>query len=407
MRKAATRPVAAAILALALVAAACGGDGDGGGGGGAAEEKIPVTVYFQGALTGDFNYLVIHSFRAAQIRFDELNAQSGFPAEVTLKQADTQGDPEQAPPVVEEIVADPETVAVEGPGFSGESEASGDTFNEAQIPFVTPSATATILGEKGWDYWYRGVGSDAVQGSVQAEYLAQVLKAKSVFVSHDKSTYGQGLAEVAQKTLQQEGVDEAGFAGIESGTADFSAFISDVQAANPDLLYFGGYDADFAKIVKQARDAGFTEPMMSGDGAVSSVFIDGAGQALEDVHLSCGCNLEGSPELLQKLADEYGAGEYGPGSVPVYAAEGYDVATLIGNGIKEAIDGGAQEPEEIRQGIKEYLDGLAESPFQGLAKAYSFDENGELAAQPKELFFFYEATPQGMKTVGPATEVLQ
>jgi len=365
-----------------------------------------VTVYFQGALTGDFNYLVIHSFRAATIRFDELNAQDSFPAEVTLKQADTQGDPEQAPPIVEEIVGDPETVAVEGPGFSGESEASGDTYNEALIPFVTPSATATILGEKGWEYWYRGVGNDAVQGGVAGRYLTQVLGAQNVFVSHDKSTYGQGLAEEVRKVLEQEGVDEAGFAGIESGTADFSAFISDVQSADPDALYFGGYDADFGKIVKQARDAGFTQPMMSGDGSLSSVFIDTAGQSLRDVHLSCGCNLEGSEELLQKLEAEYGSGDYGPGSVPVYAVEGYDVASLIGNGIKEAIDGGAQDPEEIRQGIKEYLDGLAQSPFQGLAKEYSFTETGELAAQPEELFFFYEARPQAVNTVGPATEVL-
>ncbi|MGH2686528.1 MAG: ABC transporter substrate-binding protein, partial [Actinomycetota bacterium] len=160
------------LSAVALVTAACAEEGGGGGGGGdGAVEKVPVSVYFQGALTGDFNYLVINAFQAAQLKFDELNADPDFPAEVTLEQADTQGDPEQAPPVVETAVNDPATVAVLGPAFSGESEASGDTYNEAQIPFVSPSATNPGLSDKGWDYWYRTIANDDDQGTPAALYI--------------------------------------------------------------------------------------------------------------------------------------------------------------------------------------------------------------------------------------------
>src|ERR687895_2926168 len=131
--------VAATVMVMALTAAACASD-EGGGGGGPAE-KIPVTVYFQGALTGPVNYLVIPSFQAAQIRIDELNADDSFPAEITFKEGDTQGDPANAPQIVEQAVSDPETVAVHGPAFSGESAASGDTYNYAAIPFLTASAS--------------------------------------------------------------------------------------------------------------------------------------------------------------------------------------------------------------------------------------------------------------------------
>ena len=209
----------AALMALMLVAAACGGDeeepSDGGGGG--PVDKTEVTIYFQGALSGPYSYLVTPSFQGAQIAFDELNADETFPANVTLEEADTQGDPEKAPPVVQEVVTDTNTVGVIGPGFSGESEASGDTYNENAIPFVTASATATSLGEKGWDYWYRGVGNDGGQGGFAGQYIAETLKPATLYVAHDKSDYGQPLAETVQETAEKGGVEIVGIPGCRGG----------------------------------------------------------------------------------------------------------------------------------------------------------------------------------------------
>jgi branched-chain amino acid transport system substrate-binding protein len=186
-----------AIVAVVwLLAAACADDGTEGAGRDGSADRVPVTVYFQGALTSDYNYLVIHGFQAAQLRFDELNGEPDFPAEVTLAQADTQGDPDQAPAVVETVVSDPSTVAVVGPAFSGESEASGDTYDEAGIPFMTPAATNRGLADQNWDYWYRAVANDEDQGTPMGEWIAG--RHASVYVVHDVSTYGQGLAEVVR-----------------------------------------------------------------------------------------------------------------------------------------------------------------------------------------------------------------
>jgi branched-chain amino acid transport system substrate-binding protein len=394
----------AVLSAVALLGAACGDDGGGGGGGGGGgtEDKVPVTVYFQGALTGDFNYLIIHSYQAAQLHFDELNADPEFPAEITLEQADTQGDPEQAPPVVETAVNDPATVAVIGPGFSGESEASGDTYNEAAIPFVTASATNPGLADKGWDYWYRTIANDDDQGTPAGQYLVNTLGSSNVYVLHDQSTYGQGLAEVVQSTVESEGAEVAGFEGIEA-TEDYSAVISDIESSGADALFYGGYDAQTGLIVQQAREAGLDIPILSGDGSVSNTLVDLAGDSLENVHLTCPCNLEGAGDFLASYEEEYGES-----GIPVYAAEGYDAAGLVGEGIASAIDGGATEPADIREGIKEYLDGLTEdAPYEGVAKTIAFDESHELAASNRtDLIFLYEANGGEVSLLGSATEVL-
>ncbi len=387
----------AIVSVVAIVAAACGGEE-------AAGERTVVSVWFQGAMTGDYNYLVIPAFQGAQLRVTELNNEVGFPAAITLKQGDTQGDPANAPPVVDAVVSDPDTVAVVGPAFSGESEASGDTYNEAQIPFVTPSATNPGLADKGWDYWYRGVANDAGQGALAGQYLAQEIGAKSVFVSHDKGTYGQGLAEVVRDTLEQEGVKVAGFEGIETGATDFSAFITDVQASGADSLFFGGYDADFGKIVKQIRDAGLDIELMSADGSTSITFLSLAGKAAEGTNLICPCNLGG--DFATKYRGAYG-GQIT--AVPIYAAEGYDAMSVIGEGIRHAIDDGATTAEDIRLGIKEYLDTLTpENPFPGVAKPLGFDpDTHELASDnPDSLYYFYKVEGGKITALGNAPDVV-
>ena len=390
----------AVLSTVTLLAAACGGDGDtetdtdeG------AAEKIPVSVYFQGALSGPNVALVIHAFQAAELRFEELNGEDSFPAEVTLEQADTQGDPELAPPVVETVVGDPNTVAVVGPGFSGESAASGDTYNEAGIPFVSPSATNPDLSANGWDYWYRAVANDTDQGTPLAQFIAQ--DASSVFIVQDESEYGLGLAEVVQEVLEEEGVEVAGFEGAETGTQDFSSVITDIEGSGADAVAYLGYVPDTAILTQQMRDAGLDIPVFSGDGSVSSDLLEVGGDSITNVFLSCPCSLSG--DFLEKYNEAYP-----DNPVPVYASEGYDVASMIGEGIVAAVEGGAESPEEIREGIKETLDGYtADTPFQGVAKTYAFDDVHELDAEDRAaLIFLYEATPDGIEQLGNATEVL-
>src|SRR6185436_18203783 len=120
----------------------------------------------------------------------------------------------------------------------------------------------------------------------------------------------------------------------------YSALISDIEASGADTVFYGGYDADFGKLLKQAHDAGLDVTWMSGDGSVSSTLLDTAGDGAEGVYLSIPSN--------------------------------------IGEDIKEAIDGGATDAVGIRAGIKDYLDSLTvDNPFQGEAKPIAFDDKHE------------------------------
>jgi branched-chain amino acid transport system substrate-binding protein len=392
------------LAVLTLVAASCKNDDNNTAAStGAPVSKIPVTVYFQGAWTGPYNYLVVPSIQGAQLHAKQLNADPTFPATITVAEADTQGNPDQAPPVVQTAVSDPNTVAIAGPGFSGESRASGEDYNDAKIPFLTASATAVDLDTNGWDYWYRTVGNDDLQGGNDGLFMAKVVGAKKLFIVNDKSDYGQPLANTVKAKASENGVSIAGEQGI-APTDNYSSLISAIKASGADSVFYGGYDADFAKIVKQGKDAGLDVKWMSGDGSCSSTFLSSAGSSAEGVYLSIPSKLGG--DFVTQYNAEYGGSA---SAVPVYAAEGYDVMGLIGAGIKAAVAGGASTPTDIRAGIKTYLDSLTPTnPYPGVAKPIAFTQpQHELdAADPDSLLYFYQVENGAMKELGNAADVL-
>jgi branched-chain amino acid transport system substrate-binding protein len=404
---------AAPLFALALVAAACGGDDEPGGDATPTDggvEKIDVTVYGQGAWTGGVSSLVLPSFQGAQIRFDELNADPNYPANITFEQADTQGSGDNAPPVAQEAAQDPNTVAIHGPAFSGESQTSGDTYNDNQIPFITSSATSVVLTGFDWDYWYRAVGNDDAQGRLAADWVADVIQPENLYILHDNTTYGKPLAETVEKAARDAGIEIVGKTGIaepaiDTGTTvDFASIISDIEASGATSVFFGGYFVDSGPFLNQANAAGLDITLISGDGSVSGDLVTLAGEeAVEGTYLLAPSNIDA--EFVNTYNQEYGGEAL---AIPVYAAEGYDVAGLIGEGIKQAIEGGATEIADIRAGVKTYLDSLTTGgSFQGAAKAYSFDpETHELATAADELYYFYQVRGGAVENLGNATEVL-
>jgi branched-chain amino acid transport system substrate-binding protein len=403
----------ALLSTLTLVAAACGGDEpttDGATTPPAETERIEVTVYGQGAWTGGVSSLVLPSMQGAQIRFNELNEEEGYPATITFAQADTQGSGDNAPPVAQEAAQDPNTVAIFGPAFSGESQTSGDTYNDNQIPFITASATSVVLTGFDWDYWYRAVGNDDAQGRLAAEWVANVIVPENLYILHDNTTYGKPLAETVEAAAADAGVEILGKTGIaepaiDTGTTvDFASIISDIQASGATSVFFGGYFVDSGPFLNQASAAGLDITMISGDGSVSGDLVTLAGEeAAEGTYLLAPTNVES--DFVARYNEEYGGQAL---SIPPYVGEGYDVASLIGEGIKQAIEGGATDPVDIRAGIKTYIDSLtADSPFVGVAKDYAFDpETHELVTAADELYWFYQVQGGAVTNLGNAVDVL-
>ncbi|WP_298443278.1 ABC transporter substrate-binding protein, partial [Gordonia sp. (in: high G+C Gram-positive bacteria)] len=107
---------------------------------GDGKAQCPETTLAQmGALTGADAALGINMRDGAQLAVAQHNAANPN-CKIVLKTFDTEGDPQKATQVAPQIVNDKSIVGLIGPGFSGETKATGGVFNQAGLVAVTASA---------------------------------------------------------------------------------------------------------------------------------------------------------------------------------------------------------------------------------------------------------------------------
>ena len=126
-----------------------------------------------------------------------------------------------------------------------------------------------MVTDRGYPNVNRVCGRDDVQGVVGSEFAHGTLKVKSAYIVHDKTQYGQSIAEFFKADAEKKGVKVLGFEGTEE-KSNFDPIITPIKAKNPDLIYFGGIYDQGAPFFKQAREKGIKSKFMGPDGMDSS-----------------------------------------------------------------------------------------------------------------------------------------
>jgi branched-chain amino acid transport system substrate-binding protein len=318
----------------------------------------PLSIAMAGALNGPDAALGINIKNGVQLAVDNHNAANPG-CQVQLKTFDTEGDPQKASAIAPQIVDDQYTIGLVGPAFSGETNATGDVFNQAGLVAATASATNVTLSEKGWRTFFRGLANDGVQGPSVANYLKNTLSHQKVCVVDDSTDYGLGLAQAVRETLGPV-ADPACNISVKKGDKDFSAAVTQVNGASPQSVFFSGYYAEAAPFVQQLKDGGFEGTFVSADGTKDPEFVKQAGEASKDALLSCPCGPATggfAEEYTQKFGQE-------PGT---YSTEGYDLGTILVKGI----DSGAITRQALLDYVRNYNG-------QGVARNYQWTPQGEL-----------------------------
>ncbi|SCL61475.1 amino acid/amide ABC transporter substrate-binding protein, HAAT family (TC 3.A.1.4.-) [Micromonospora eburnea] len=357
------RVIGGVALAGALVVgmSACSSS-DGGGSG--SDSKCGLKITFFGALTGDAANLGINIKDGAKLAVEQYNEKHAD-CKVELVEKDSQGDEKQAAGLAREVVKDSKVVGVIGPAFSGETEASGPIWEEAKLPIISPSATRTSLGDKGWKIFHRGLGNDASQGPAAAAYIKDVLKAEKVYVIDDQSAYGAGLADAVRGAL---GAAKVGDDKVDRNvTKDFNPVITKIKASGATAVFYGGYYQEAGLLVKQMRAAGVTATLVAADGVKDPAYIETAGkEQAEGTILTCPC--QPASEAKGNFAESYKA-KWGQ-EAGTYSDIAFDIAGIFLKGIDEG--------NTTKEKMLNYVNGVT---YEGVANTYKFTDKGELDPQ--------------------------
>lgn len=354
------RSFAAIASIAALTLSACGSD-DGDDNTPAAGGEIAncgKSLAYLGATTGEAAELGLNMTGGIELALKEFN-DANPDCQIKLETFDSQGSPEKAPALATEIINNKDIVGLIGPGFSGESLATGKTLYEAGLPSISPSATNVTITSQGWTTWHRVIGNDAAQGAADAKYLTETVGAKKVFVVDDGQDYSKGLATVVTESL---GAAAAGADQITTGQADLSAVVTAIQSAKADAVFYGGYYAEAAKLVKQLRQADFKGTFMSGDGSQDPAFVKAAGDAANGAILSAPAGPAPADfSAKYKAANGKDAG--------LYSTQAYDAANIF----LAAFKAGKESPKDINDFIASYNAAGASGPIE-------FDGKGDITA---------------------------
>ncbi|MGY1452953.1 branched-chain amino acid ABC transporter substrate-binding protein [Streptomyces sp. SS8] len=371
-----------AVGALALTG--CGG-GDSGSG-------DAYKIAFQGPLSGDNVQLGQNMENGIKLAIDQANAGGDLGFEVEYVPVDDQGLPDKATAAAQKAIDDEDVVAVIGPAFSGPADTAAEVYGAAGLVALSSSATRPDLTTKGYETFLRAVPNDSAQGAGMAKYLSGKVKAEKVVVVDDKTDYGIGLADVAEKDLKAAGV-EVVRQSVPQKTPDYSAAAKNVTKNKPDALIYAGYYQDAGPFAKKLKEAGFNGVAMSGDGTNDAQFIQLAGDASDGWLLTCPCTDATKEDATKKFAADYEKEfKQAPGT---YSAESYDAAMMIIEEIKKLHEDGGVERQAL-------VDALRAAKYKGLTKEFSFDDKGEFTNQT---IYLYQVKGEGIEYQGSVDEL--
>ncbi len=340
----------------------------------AADAGKSIKIATQSPLSGDQSVVGVDIKRGAELALEQLGkplADMGI--KVELAPYDDQANPDTGVANAKRIVADPAILAVVGHYNSGVQIPSSEVYHSSGLANVSPANTNPKVTTRGYAEVNRIVGRDDVQGVVGADF-AQSHGVKSVFVIHDKTAYGQGIAEFFKKRAEEKGMKVLGFEGTEE-KANFDALLSPLVAGNPDLVYFGGMTFQAAVLFRQARERGYQGMFMSDDGFDSSDATKIAGQTLVDGKGTFYSTVSGPATVYPgtaKFIKDFKA-KYNADPQP-FAAQGYDCMAICLKAIENAAKANKNAAPD-RAAVVKAIRALKD--FAGITGTFTFNEIGD------------------------------
>jgi branched-chain amino acid transport system substrate-binding protein len=359
--------------------------------------ELVVKIGSVAPLTGPQAHLGKDNDNGARLAIDEVNATGvtigGKKVKFELISEDDQADPKTATIVAQKLV-DQKVNAVIGHLNSGATIPASKIYHDAGVVQISPSATAIPYTQQGFKNAFRVMTNDEQQGKVLGEFAVKQMAAKKIAIIDDRTAYGQGLADQFEKAAKAGGGEILAREYTTDRATDFLAILTSIKGRQPDLVFYGGMDAQGGPMVKQMRSLGLNAKFLGGDGAQSREFIRIAGADAEGVTASSpGLPLEkmpGGSEFLKKFESKYG-------KIQIYAPYAYDAAMTLIEAMKKA---DSVDPAK-------YLPALASIQRNGVTGPIAFDAKGDVKGGAVTLYQVKRGNWVPLETLGQSAMASQ
>jgi branched-chain amino acid transport system substrate-binding protein len=281
-------------------------------------------------LTGDMPAVGASCRNAAQMAVDEVNAAGGLPiggerVKLKLVVEDNAGKADQSAVAAQKLITQDEVLAIVGPNASRYAIPAAEIAESSNTVLITPWSTnpkTTLDASTGKPkaYVFRACFIDPFQGGLLARFATDNLKTQRAAVLYDvASDYNKGIAEVFKAHYERLGGKVVAFETYTTGDKDFSAQLTKIKDAKPEVIFLPNYYSEVPLQVQQAKRLGINVPFIGSDSWGSDELLKLGGADLNGYFFSTHYSADNAAPAAQKFLQDYER---------IYGAKPDDVAAL-------------------------------------------------------------------------------
>jgi branched-chain amino acid transport system substrate-binding protein len=320
-----------------------------------------------GPITGKEAWYGEQFERGAAQAVADLNAAGGvLGQQVQLITADDFCDPEQAVAAAQKLVSDG-VILVVGHFCSGATIPASEIYAATGVLMISPASSNPMLTELGRANVFRVVHRDDAAGIMAGDYLADHWSDDKIAILHDNTTFGKGVADLTKEQLNHRGLREMIYKSYVPGLNNYAAEITELQAADIDVVFIGGYATEVALMARAAGDRGYPVQLVTGIGLTAEDFGLIAGPAAEGVLFIDPPDARRRAEAVP-VVERFRASGFEPGGYTLYA---YGAVQVWAQAAEKA--GSLELPAMIAA--------LRQHQFDTVLGPIDFDDKGDLTVQ--------------------------
>ena len=338
-----------------------------------------IKLGFNIPLTGDIPDVGESSKNAAEMLKKKLNDAGGIEVggkkyQVEFVYEDNESKAESALSAARKLITQDNVLGIVGPQSSKQAVPAAEASNDLKTPMMAPWSTNPNT-TKNRPYIFRGCFLDTFQGPTAAKFASEEFKAKKAAVLYDiASDYPKGLAEdfkAAFEKMHGPGSVVA-FETFTTKDVDFSAQLTNIVKANPDVLFVPQYYNEVPLIVKQAKAMGFDKPLLGSDSWGSGDLMGLCGDDCKGYYFVTHYAAAGAKGKTKEFIDEY---------TKTYKKTPDDVAALTWDGtnlVLQAIQSMGKLSGDMakdREALMKAMSGITQ--FHGITGDLSYPATGD------------------------------
>lgn len=345
----------ASMLAVSLVAAGLS----------AGEVRADtIKIGFIGPLSGGNAQQGLGARNGFLLAIEQANA-GGYAYEVESVVLDDASDPAVGVAAAQRLVNDPDVVAATGHWNSPVALATIPVFHRFQMPFIVWGAISPKITEQNLPNVTRVTPTLVNENRPLADKIVQEMGITKIAIISDTSDYGVANTQWFDTFFTEAGGEIVSADAVAVGTTDFRSILTNVRAAAPEAVYFGGVVTEAALVRNQMADLGMGDlPMYGISGIYDPKFIEIAGAAAEGTVVGIPA-VQSNPNL-EAFETAYAERNFAE-PAGSYAKYAYEAAQILLAVIEEH---GTDDKEALSKAIRDIQ-------HEGILGGTSFDENGQ------------------------------